>query len=123
MKTTKAQFRVFQEHAELWLDRFGLGDWEVAFEHSTADPDEFMAWCKTELESKCAVIGLNIEQNGKLTTDEIKDCARHEAMELLLAGLDTLARRKDANDKEIDRERHAIIHHIEHAWRDKNAKQ
>jgi len=105
------QFTLFKSECAKWLDRLSLHDWEVNYELSPIDGG--LAWCSANLDGREATMGLNPDV--KMTDAEVRACAKHECLELLVAPLDTLASRRYVTPSDIECARHAIVRRLEHA--------
>ena len=111
-KTTPKHFALFKKHVELWLDHFGLKDWETIISHETpgdCKDGTVMGACLADLASRGAYIHLCLEWNQKITDELIKGTAFHETCELLLSELDILAKTREIHPYQLDSARHAII--------------
>ena len=105
------QFTLFRSECAKWLDRLSLHEWEVNY--VLRPMEEAQAWCSANLEGREATIGLNPDE--KMTDAEVRACAKHECLELLIAPLDVIATRRYVTPSEIDCARHAVVRRLEHA--------
>lgn len=115
MKTTKKDFERFQAEFRRWQKQLGLTDYHCAIRH------EFVEGCFG---------GIIADHAGKIVTvkfsTEIPDhdrdvydpprTARHEALELLLARLENIARCRYCFPDDITEERHAVIRRLENLF-------
>ena len=109
-KTTPKHFALFKKHVYLWLDHFGLKDWEIIIEHDIqADCADALAACSIDLPARFCNIYLNPDWDNPVTEELLKNSAFHEVCELLMGPLNILAKAKYIREDEIDSARHAII--------------
>jgi len=114
-KTTKAQFKLFRAEAEKWIDFFGLADWDVTFLHNEID-DGRAETSADELNSLANITlakEFQVQPGGEISESEIKQCAFHEACELLLFRLRILSTRRSTRVEEVMREMHRVINILE----------
>jgi len=118
MKTTKKHFEIFKKECRYWIQRFGLMDWEVVYEHKfIKDDDNVYADCSGDLEARLVVIRLNTEWGERKTTAEnVKFSARHEALELLTMRFYCLARSRFIKQNDLGEVNHEIIRRLENAF-------
>lgn len=117
-KTTKAQFKIFEKEVAKWVDRFHLGSWEIHCEHK--EMDIFIASCAADLNGKVATLGLAVNfGESTINTYEIKKCAFHEVIELLLHEYCCITISRDYNKEEHERAVHTVIRTLEHGIFDK----
>ena len=114
LKTTNADFELFQKEAGRWLEFFGLYEWRVEFVH---DPDEGDAagWCSASLDDGVATIALfvNWGEGMSVTKERVLSTARHEVLELLMWPMFSVAVRRYTTYENINQARHNIIRRIE----------
>ncbi len=110
--TTKGHFRIFREEVLRLLEAWGLQDWKPYFRHQKIDEDA-RAQCGTNLVGRCATFFLGLQWEEEPTPEKVRDSARHEALELLVAPLECLARTRFLHDAEIRVEAHALIRRLE----------
>ena len=111
-KTTPKHFALFKKTVYVWLDHFGLKDWEIIISHDIpVSVDDAMGACGTDLAQRSCTIYLNKEWDVPVTDEFVKATAFHEVGELLLAPLDILARvtERMISPDEFDSAKHAII--------------
>ncbi len=112
MKTSKKDFQLFVKECNKWIKIFGLLEWQIHHEHSNEYKDD-RAWCRYHHTAKIATFGLTINWSYKPSASEIELCAFHEVMELFLAGLDYMAKRREFDENMIIAETHRIIRTME----------
>ena len=112
MKTTQKHFKLFKKECKKWIKTFGLLNWEVDFIHRLSD--EGIASTKYLYDNKWCEISLNKNWvNTKPTNYEIKRSSFHEAMELFLVSIRTIAESRYIKEDDIDPEIHNIIRTLE----------
>ena len=110
MKTKRAGFRYFKKRCRYWIERFGLGDWEVEYKHRSRGGTQ--AECHAHYDH-FVVLTLDKDCDHPRQRRALERAAFHEVCELLLAELDILAKaRLDVHDKDFDNARHTIINRL-----------
>lgn len=119
MKVDKSLYMIFKDEAGRWLEKFGLTDWSVTFCHESLDPPRW-SQVRYNLVAKQAVISLNTEvddsdvpQEKEELELEIRKCAFHEVVHLLLAELDVIARSREYDEDWLELALHSCIHRLE----------
>ena len=83
--TTPDQFAIFQEEAALWLDRFGLKEWQVFILHENLEDVGILAQCHWKTPSRQAKLILNTKVDVAPSDNKVRVAAFHEVCELLLS--------------------------------------
>jgi len=110
MKTTKRQFQLFKSEAQKWLNKFGLTDWHVEFEHAKINPDCNAEVYTPSLPSMKVLLTLNLEPDREDYPDEeIKETALHEVLHVLFMRFSCLAKWRYSTELELDEAEHAIV--------------
>ena len=112
-KTTAAHFALFKKEVQFWIDKWGLHQWETLFKHEPFNDDR--AGIGHNLCGRSATFFLSMEW-GDVTppTDAaIKATAKHEAIELLLAEVYTMAKSRFVTDDELLAAHHALVRRLE----------
>jgi hypothetical protein len=108
-RTTKRDFRIFQEEVEKWLSFFGLSGWNIDFLHKKL-PSHELACITYDLNGKNINFFLTTTYRAEYYNEKsIRETARHEVLECLLARLDFLAKDRFTTEEQIDEARHEII--------------
>lgn len=110
MRTTKKQFNEFKKWFTYYQKMFGLLDWKVYFEHKDLRDDCF-ANISLDLTGRVATARLNLKLEGLPVNP--KESAKHEALELFIAGLCELAESRYVTRDEVVCANHAIIRTLE----------
>ena len=102
-KTTIKHFNIFKQACQQWIKAFGLTGWEIYFAH---EQDE-RAFASIAIKSceRVATFYLNTEWKDDirmLSEREIRKCAKHETIHLLLTPLEELAMERFTTEREID---------------------
>ncbi len=113
MKTTKADFKVFQKEFLMWVDLFGLKEYNCFFHHDKLADTDYGNYVCAEL---C------VDDNGKAATVTLatdipkgnrsvlaKRYAKHEAIHLLLRKLSWLGKCRYLTDGEMANEEEAVV--------------
>lgn len=113
MKTTKADFEKFISYCKVAMDRLGLKEWSVHYDHRHID--DVYAQTYWQLSSGVATIVLSTywDDLRPKTDDEIKRLALHEVLHLLMAPLVAEASERYTNSLSIDTAEHLIIRRLE----------
>ena len=124
-KITDAEFRVFTQEAQRWIDRFGLKDWEVIFECNDDFPDNRASCCASSLEDRVCRIVLTETWPARPSRMEIAMSAFHEVMELLFMQMRySITSIPGVDERLVDAEVHRIIRIFENAvWRPQARRQ
>jgi len=106
MKTTKAQFKEFQERCLYWQNRFGLGDWELSFNHKKLD--NAYAQVFRDFSSMEATVEFSTITDNNL---DINKSACHEILHLVLGDL-TARANAYYSESIIKEEEHGTINRL-----------
>jgi hypothetical protein len=109
-------FKAFKATCLHWIEAFGLKDWEVSIEFSDDNPD-MRAWCTASvMETRIAVLGLTRTWSYKPSQDELRRCAFHEVLELLLMPIRLRVMDIPGVDSRVlDEEAHRVIRILENS--------
>lgn len=108
MKTTEKDFLAFKEEFLRWVDVYGLKDWEVKFVHGDTEITND-AEAMVSPENRQALVGLAKE----ITREDVRFLAFHEATELFLGKLRTLASDRFTTQEAVGEEIHRLIRVLE----------
>ncbi len=113
MKVTKTQFNLFCSEFKRYVEKFGLLEWELRFfledigkVLSQILPDHLGRICKVSFTE-------NWVDLLPLTDAQIKETAKHEAIELLIADPYTMAVCRFVTDSEIETVMHTLVRRLE----------
>jgi hypothetical protein len=107
VNTTEKDFKVFQAEFLRQVELFGLGDWDLEFEWKDVEDTE--ASVEAVMQQRCATVTLaKTIGEGR----EIEQLARHEALELLLIPLRTIAVERFVTYVQVDEACHAVIQRL-----------
>jgi len=114
-KTTTKHFACFKKECERWINRYGLKDWHIYFEHcEIEDYPNANAIAETDLENRLARITLNDEwKDLEPTRALLQNAAYHEVCHVLLCRLTELALSREAFKDAINGEIHVVIRRLE----------
>ena len=105
MRTSKGDFVKFRKCFGKWQEKLGMQNYEILFEHVALEGND------AELEyfgPPCAaVVRLNKETGTMPRT--MDDLPKHEAIELLLAPLGRMARKRDFQEDVMEMASHSIV--------------
>lgn len=113
MRTTKADFQLFQRSCEKYLSTLGMAEWSVFYDHT--DCGDTYAQTHWKLSGGVATIVLNTQWDElRPKSDvEIERLALHEVLHILLAPLIAEAEDRWANQDAIEIAEHAIVRKLE----------
>ena len=111
MKTTKKDFEVFKTTFIHWQNLLGLKDWQCFFEHVPLD--DCFGNITTDSEGRVGTVRFSSRLPSHVHSFDSRRTARHEALELLLDDLGTLAQYRYVRYDEIKTARHAVIRRLE----------
>lgn len=115
-KLSQKDFEVFQAEALKWIEVFGLKDWEILFSFNDENPDCRATCTTTDLIARICSLGLTLTWRHKPTPQELKMCAFHEVLELLLMPLRLrLQDIPEVSTTLLDKEVHRIIRILENS--------
>jgi len=116
-QTTDEHFKLFQQEAKKWLERFGMAGWSVHFDHGNFVGDDALAEVSYRMIGRVATISLaKVWKGCEITDHQLRKTAFHEVCELLLARFNVLAKdRYLADPQQIDEEIHNIVRTLESA--------
>ena len=112
--TTAKHFEVFQKEVLYWINKWGLHQWEIAFTHEPFDDNR--AGIGFDVGGRIATFFLSTEWSGEVippTNANVKDSAKHEAFELLLAEVYATARARFVTADEHTAAHHALVRRLE----------
>lgn len=121
MKTTKKDFHLFMEACTIYLDKLGLKEWSVFYNHAVLeDAYATTAW---KLSGYVATITLNQEWDDlrPKSDREIRRVALHEALHLLLAPIAAEASERYTTQLQLEVAEHQAIRRLENLvpeWED-----
>lgn len=110
-KTTKKDFEIFTNECEKWINKLGLSGWEISYQHE--DYGDNRAICTTNLNSKICNFYLCVSWEYKPSLSELKSCAEHEIIHLLLAPVINPLCSMFSYDSYIEEREHDILHKIQ----------
>ena len=116
-RTTKEHFRIFQDEAQYWIERFGLKNWRIVFTHEKWDHEE-SSYANYGYNAEDRNVTINLEpdwQDEKVTEYQLRRSAFHEVVHVLLCRLRYLALCRTLGRLEIDEELHTVIRIMENA--------
>jgi len=114
-RTTGEHFKIFQEEAWYWIQRFGLKGWNIHYTHENTDNESF-ATCAHNVSGR--VVTLNLEKDWEdflVTERQVRQSAFHEVIHILLARLRWLAIERAVGIGDVDQEIETIIRTLENA--------
>ena len=110
-RTTQAHFRIFREEVLRLMEAWGLHDWKAYFAHK--ELEDARGQCGANLVGRCATFFLGTYWDEEPTPERVRNTARHETLELLIAPLECLGRTRFLHDGELRAEAHALIRRLE----------
>ena len=112
-KTSKTQFKLFQDECWKWINIFGLKGYEYTFEHDDSDTSA-RAHFGVNVVGRVAVITLTKTWGLERPTDlEVKKSAFHEICEVLLVRLNDIASQRGFCEEDLEEEIHNVIRILE----------
>lgn len=113
MKVTRTQFNLFCNEFSRYVDKFGLLEWELRFflEHN----DGCLAEIITNYGGRQCTVLFTDEWTDPLVLNDaqIKAFAKHEAIELIIDDLCTMAYCRYVTESEILATRHTLVRRLE----------
>lgn len=115
MKTTTGKhLSAFRKEALFWIERFGLNDYECEF--ARIKLDNTRAQVTHNYLGKTAGFYLTSEWTCPMTPlnmTEVRKCAKHEVIELLIADLSTVGQSRFVTEDEMMSVRHTLVRRLE----------
>ncbi len=108
MKTSKTFFKKFKAEFNRFAKELGLMHYECIFYHEDLVDDN--ARIRARHDGKTAAVSLSTDVESYCTPEKL---ARHEALHLLLADYDGLAKHRYAPEIELDDENERIVRRLE----------
>lgn len=115
MKTTATDFTYFKKQCEKWICKFGLTDWEVAFDHTDCN-DGTLASCSANTEGqKIATLSLEKDwPNDVVNKESLSRTALHEVLHLLFSDLTCLCgKRFGITEYMLNQLEHSLLNRLE----------
>jgi len=113
MRTTKADFALFQKECQRWIDAFELNNLKFYYTHSELD-DAFAEFYYAEWMQKITIVFSNeFAEPMDDIKQQIKDTAFHEITEILIQPLRIIAEKRNFDREEMEKETHRIIHKLQ----------
>lgn len=112
MKTNKKHFEIFKKECEYWYDIFELKNWNIDYYH--LDREESLAWTKVNLDGRKLAVSLNKDWGkwDKITTEKVKNVAKHEMIHCLLGRLAELGTARYINQNEVYEAEEALVNKL-----------
>ena len=110
VKLTNKDFQLFKKECNKWINKFELHDWDIVYEFTRNSGDA--GGCSTKYEDCQAIIKFDMEfVDGHLISKSthIKEIAKHEMIELMLAPINILGKSRVFDETEFNHQRHRII--------------
>jgi hypothetical protein len=105
----KKEFDVFKEEFNKWYEKLGLYEWKIYFQYEPIE--DCFADIIWNIDDKVATVRLNSDDCGKLR--DVKQCAKHEVLHLLIAKLQSLGKDRFAMETAFYEETEGIVHKLE----------
>ena len=113
-KVTEAYFNLFKKEALKYIKSFELDQWEVYFIQESLD--HCRAQLRVNYEGRIATFVLTDQWDSKivkLSNDEMRRSAKHEAIELLLVPITFLGSERFGTEEEYNAAREEVVRKIE----------
>jgi len=110
-KITDKQFKVFESEANKWVEYLQLKDYHLMITKEDLEDDDVCATCTVNIDNANAHIRIQdkIAEDEYCTDKAIRQVAKHEVLELLLAEVWQIGQKRWANIEEFDRAKHRVI--------------
>ena len=113
-KTTKKDFSEFKKEFLFQQKRFGLTEWEIFFALEDLNPVDRDAEIVVDFDGMCATVRMTSKiRDIDIPYFSAKFSAKHEALHLLTASLQHLARIRYLTPDSIDEEWEKLVHRLE----------
>lgn len=114
MKTKPVHFAIFEEACHEWIAKFGLSNWRVYIKHENIRKSAY-AETHTKLSGYVATIFFNKTWDKDirpLNNEEIRKCAQHEIVHVLLARIVGIAGTRFVTSDELGEAEEEAINRI-----------
>lgn len=118
VELSDAQFLVFKNEAQKWVNLFGLKDWEIFFRFEETEAFN-RAECRINWSGKICNLILGRWQTDERSDGEVRKLAFHEVCELLLAEMERISLDEEIPYAErkglAEAARHGVIRRLENS--------
>jgi len=113
MKTTKKQFEHFKKCFLIYAEKWGLKEWRFDFVHD--DCGVAMSTVNYDSRNKVVTVCFTLTFSAlpPLTMKEVRETAKHEVHEMVVAELSVLAHDRFTTEDEIVRVRHTLVRRMD----------
>jgi len=113
MKTTKKQFEHFKKCFLIYAEKWGLKEWRFDFAHD--DCGHALSTVNYDTLNKVVTVAFTTEFGSlpPLTMKEVRETAKHEVHEMVVAELSVLAHARFTTEDEIVRVRHTLVRRMD----------
>ena len=109
MKTTRKQFKQFQDIFSYYATAFGLTSWSVNFCLQPMEGNAQAGLISNDIEDRMVTAVLNTQLESK----DIHALAKHEAIEFLVNRYDEIARSRFVTAQQLTEARHELVQAID----------
>ncbi len=117
MRTTGKHLKIFKKEFLLWVEKFGLKEYNCFFHHESLELTNSSNFCCANLHvddnGKTATVTLATDLPSYATLAFIKTLAKHEAAHLLLRKLVWLGKCRYLGDGELQNEEESVVCRLE----------
>lgn len=112
-KTTSDDFNIFKNKCGQLVNRFGLHDWSIYYQHAN-NLEGCKGSCEANITGMVATITLNVDwADNIISPEEIEQTATYEVLELLVAPMRAMAGSRCVTIDEIENHAHALIRRLQ----------
>ena len=112
MKTTDLEFELFKKYFNIWIEKFGLKNWQFVFEIGDVS-NGMISEAEWVYSNKLAIIILNKEHQISFNDDVLDRVAFHEISHVLLSGYQYLMENNLTKEEFRDPVDHDVIRTLE----------
>lgn len=113
MKTTKADFEAFKGFCAEAIQKLGLVEWSVHYDHKHLDDQYARTYWFLSAGAATIILSTYWDDLRPKTPEAIRRLAYHEIMHVMMAPLIVAAEERYANQNAIDTAEHLIIRRLE----------
>lgn len=113
MKTTKADFEAFKGYCAEAIQKLGLVEWSMHYDHDVLEGEYARTYWKLSAGVATIVFAKDWDKLRPKTSAEIRRLAYHEVMHVMMAPLVAEAGERYTNQDSIDTAEHLIIRRLE----------
>jgi len=110
-KLLEAHFNIFKKECVKWIEKFKLDNWEVHYRWQ--EKESARASIDINLDGYIATINLNREWDSYEGVEELKQCAKHEVVHLLLGRFSVNANARFVSENDLSESEEELVRKLD----------